>query len=329
MDNIWKNAARKARACEKCVATHSAATTATTPAAAAAVTTFSTATVAATENTATSLALTEEDMNTVEKLDEKLACIEQHWAETQSGPFPEGVRNAIADLRASLERDTETAPTSELSDLADVQHVTTTTTTTTTTIADLSIATMTIEQQDNEALAVKREKEQERRAEKQIRVGEQEAEQREELDTRGQEEIEESRSERIDWVTDNDESIGPIPSASDFHPTKPPQPDCTPPEPTNYTPTAYMPTAPALINPDPGDVACVPNHIGIVPVPISPKPITLDNLVPRMLKEPAPTVLATPVLPTVYSPRNLSALRSGMSNPWGSIKCCHHHSYPP
>ena len=116
MDDIWKNAVRKARAHEKRTATRSAATTATIPAAAATVTTFSTAT----ENTATSLALMEEDMNTVKKLDEKLACIEQHWAETQLGPFPEGVRNAIADLRASLERDTETAPTSEQSDLARV-----------------------------------------------------------------------------------------------------------------------------------------------------------------------------------------------------------------
>src|SRR5882762_1441959 len=166
MDNIWKNAAKKVRAREKHTATRSA-TTATIPAAAATVTTFSIAT--ATENTAASPALTEDDMNTVEKLDEKLARMEQHWAETRSGPFPEGVRNAIADLRASLERDTETAPTSKPSDLADMRHVTTTT------IVDSSTATMMIKQRDNEALAVKREKEQERRAEKQIRVGEQEA----------------------------------------------------------------------------------------------------------------------------------------------------------
>ena len=46
---------------------------------------------------------TEEDMNTVEKIDAKLICLERDWAETRSGPFPEGVRNAIADLRASLE----------------------------------------------------------------------------------------------------------------------------------------------------------------------------------------------------------------------------------
>lgn len=33
-----------------------------------------------------------------------------------------------------------------------------------------------------------------------------------------------------------------------------------------------------------------------------------------------PTVVVTPVLPTVHGPCDLSALHSGMSNPWGSIK---------
>jgi len=48
--------------------------------------------------TTTSPAITEDDMNTVEKIDTKLARMEQHWAKTRSGPFPEGVRNVIADL---------------------------------------------------------------------------------------------------------------------------------------------------------------------------------------------------------------------------------------
>ena len=76
--------------------------------------------------TATLPAPTEEDMNTVRKIDAQLAYMEQNWAETQSGPFPEGIRNAIADLRASLEkRDTDAAPASEPPDLAgDVRNVT-------------------------------------------------------------------------------------------------------------------------------------------------------------------------------------------------------------
>jgi hypothetical protein len=71
-------------------------------------------------------------MNTVEKVDAKLLRMEQYWAESRSGPFPEGIQNAMADLRALLEKqDTETTPASELSDLAvDVRHLTTTTTTT-------------------------------------------------------------------------------------------------------------------------------------------------------------------------------------------------------
>jgi hypothetical protein len=58
--------------------------------------------------------------------------MEQNWAETQSRPFPEGVQNAIAKLRASLEeQDTETIPPSQPADPAvDIRHVTTTTTTT-------------------------------------------------------------------------------------------------------------------------------------------------------------------------------------------------------
>jgi hypothetical protein len=159
MDNIWKNAARKVRAREKRAATHSATTTtatATTPAAAAAVTTFSTATVTAAENTATSSALTEDDMNTVEKVDAKLARMEEYWAESRSEPFPEGVRNAIAALKASLERDTEIAPASEPSDLADVRHVTTTTAAT---AANSNNTITTVEQQNNEELGVRREEE--------------------------------------------------------------------------------------------------------------------------------------------------------------------------
>ena len=33
----------------------------------------------------------EEDLNTIEKIDAQLACMELNWVETQSGPFPERV----------------------------------------------------------------------------------------------------------------------------------------------------------------------------------------------------------------------------------------------
>ena len=64
--------------------------------------------------TATSPTPTEDDMNTVKKVDAELLRMEKNWAETRSGPFPEGIRNAIADLRAALEKpDSETEPASE------------------------------------------------------------------------------------------------------------------------------------------------------------------------------------------------------------------------
>ena len=70
-----------------------------------------------------------DDCDTVAKVEAKLLRMQEHWAESRTGPFPESVRNAIAHLRASFEkRDTETAPAPEPLDLAaDVQHVSTTT----------------------------------------------------------------------------------------------------------------------------------------------------------------------------------------------------------
>ena len=113
MDNIWENAARKARACNKRVATspiaNSIGNTANT-------TTFPAAT---NKNLAALPALTEEDLNTVEKIDAQLAHMEQNWAQTQSGPFPERAQNAIVRLRASLEEQhTETIPPSQPTDPA-------------------------------------------------------------------------------------------------------------------------------------------------------------------------------------------------------------------
>jgi hypothetical protein len=125
MDNIWRKAAKNIR---KHKETLSAIQTGpeTKPAAIAATTTTPTHTNPAI------FALTEENMNTVEKIDAQLARMERNWAKTRSGPFPERARNAIAKLRASLEeQDTETIPPSQPADLVvDVRHVTTTTITT-------------------------------------------------------------------------------------------------------------------------------------------------------------------------------------------------------
>ena len=112
MDNIWRKAAKNICKREERLAT--IATTTTTPA-------YTKPTISA---------LTEENMNTVEKIDAQLARMEQNWAKTRSGPFPERTRNTIVKLRASLEEpDTETVPPSHPADPAiDVRHVSTTTT---------------------------------------------------------------------------------------------------------------------------------------------------------------------------------------------------------
>ena len=40
--------------------------------------------------------------NTVEQVNTRLLEMEQHWLQTQSGPFPEKIRNAMMDFRAAL-----------------------------------------------------------------------------------------------------------------------------------------------------------------------------------------------------------------------------------
>ena len=160
--------------------------------------------------------------------------------------------------------------------------------------------------------------------------------------------------QRFDWATEIDESIGPVPSVSDFRPTTPPQLVHTPPAPTDCTPAAYTPAAPALIDPDPGDVAPHARTLATRlltdnPVPVDPDPgNTTPNPVGVTLAKTEPTKLMpvdpVPAAPTpatrvptepqvrtpliVHGPRDLSALRSGTSNPWGSIKRRRHCLHP-
>lgn len=39
--------------------------------------------------------------NTVEEVDVRLLKMEQHWVQTQSGPFPKKIQNTRADLRVA------------------------------------------------------------------------------------------------------------------------------------------------------------------------------------------------------------------------------------
>ena len=53
-------------------------------------------------------------MDSIEKIDSELTRMEQDWAETRAGPFPEGVRNAFEELRAEqVKQDTEAAQSVE------------------------------------------------------------------------------------------------------------------------------------------------------------------------------------------------------------------------
>lgn len=267
----------------------------------------------------------------------------------------------------------ETATMPERLDWAlDIQHVTPVParsevklTSTATTAVDLNTTTMTIEQPDNRVLAAKREKEQERRVEKQNRVGEQEAEQQEESDTGGQEGIKESQSEvqdnpppptahtmfdmtthepqQFNWVMDIDQSISPVPSASNFRPTMPLQhirtrtPAAGAPSDhvpaastlTNGTPAAYTPTASAFDKP--GDVAIEPApvhsmHVSTIPAdftPVAPKPEpvsgALTNTSPTVpiglpatsassSITPIENAAAVPSIPVMHGPQDFSAL---------------------
>ncbi|KIM77755.1 hypothetical protein PILCRDRAFT_91035 [Piloderma croceum F 1598] len=99
----------------------------------------------------------------------------------------------------------------------------------------------------------------------------------------------------FDWATDIDRSISPVPSASNFRPTKPPSPWASPkpaprlpdnsvtpsqpihartPTPTDCTPAAYTPAALALVDPDPGDMANKP--IPADPAPALHKPALVN-----------------------------------------------------
>jgi hypothetical protein len=91
MDNIWRKAGKKLRNSEREILSAQPLTltvtlTVTTPAPATSPSKTSNATL----------------LNTVASCDTRLLQMEQEWAQTRSGPFPNGIRNAIVNLRAAL-----------------------------------------------------------------------------------------------------------------------------------------------------------------------------------------------------------------------------------
>jgi hypothetical protein len=95
MDNIWRKAAKKIREQERCV------TATPTPI----VVQPEVKPTLATANTiipAPTYMHPIASSNTVEQLDIRLLAMEQNWAQTRTGPFPEKLRNMVGDLRDAL-----------------------------------------------------------------------------------------------------------------------------------------------------------------------------------------------------------------------------------
>jgi hypothetical protein len=115
---------------------------------------------------------------------------------------------------------------------------------------------------------------------------------------------------RFDWATDVDESMSPVPV---IFPDRAPT-ECgtsNPPLATTDNPVPAKLDKPAPSSP--GNPVIPPQPIHVVP-----KPSANGD---RGLHAPTPLI--------IHGPRDLSALCSGMKNPWGSSQRRHDHSYPP
>jgi hypothetical protein len=139
---------------------------------------------------------------------------------------------------------------------------------------------------------------------------------------------------RLDWATNDDESIGPVPTPSDFRPTK------------ARSPLASPEPAPRLLGnhfPPPQPVHTTRNRVVTPPwrngTPHAHTPATDAPTTPRARTPFSPTKYPAPIMaphrvpteraPTaiVHGPRDLSVLRSDTRNPWGSLRCRHNGRY--
>jgi hypothetical protein len=93
---------------------------------------------------------------------------------------------------------------------------------------------------------------------------------------------------QFNWGNDNDESIGPVPRVSDFRPTTPPQPVCTPPSTITPSNDDMAPRARTSM------MGTTSDHIPAASVPTKCTPAT-----------------HAPTPPIIHGPRDLSGLRSG------------------
>ena len=126
----------------------------------------------------------------------------------------------------------------------------------------------------------------------------------------------------FDWATNNDESIGPVPSVSKFRPTTPPQPVRP-----SLTPTVIPPDDNVV--PHACTIAMSTPTAPCAPVNPSPNmPVRLPDPIAAAFVKPDPIAPAASTPSIMHGPRNFSALCSDTQNPWGSIYHRQYHSCP-
>jgi hypothetical protein len=116
---------------------------------------------------------------------------------------------------------------------------------------------------------------------------------------------------RFDWATETDQSIGPVPNASDFRPTKPQFPLASP-----------IPAPRLFANPvTPAQPVCTPPRPAITPSngDVAPSVRTPTTRAPTGPHAHTPSI--------GHGPRDLSALRSDAPNPWGTLRRRHYHRH--
>jgi hypothetical protein len=194
-------------------------------------------------------------LNTVAQCDTRLLQMELDWKLNRSGPFPDRIRNAIANLRAALAiREAEASHKTPAPAYAATPATTSTTTTTTTdSNAVASTETTTVAMAATVKLhkttrddSEEHEGSEERRRDE-IGEGNNGLHETREGEDYGVREPDNGITHpapsptanaaakpvprehtRFDWATETDRSIGPVPSMSAFCPTKPPSPLASP-----------------------------------------------------------------------------------------------------
>lgn len=266
--------------------------------------------------TSSALRITNDD-NTVKKVDPKLLRMEQYWAPFRSGPFPEGIQNSVAELRAVVEK--EEAEAAQVAALLSVQSEE----------SEKREEEKQSEEMSETSMKEKSEREEEDKIEGRI----EEKKQNENVANDG---TTRQKSMAFDWAADVDASVGICPIVADNDvpdvSTIPALAELDNPilaAPDNPVPaTLHDPTPTVHVD---ADVASVPISLINTISKMFVDPVMLGESTPityiKPVVDPAPVSSAksTPIVPVspilliAHSPRDFSDLWSNARNPWGSI----------